>query len=183
MPVRADGRGWIALARVLLPSLATPIAGASAEPCRLVGCANQVFYIFMPDANLVPETDAAFTMAGPHCKSPDSSQTFLRKGLPAVNEVATLKAVGRWVYTQQQLEEEIDLFQPLGADRSSTEDCAIIWKAPDGGGSLDPGMKLRVLGYRTFVSHRKTESSGAPGELYQTATYPEQLLFAMVLVE
>ncbi len=183
MPIGADGRGWIALARVVLLSLAIPIAGASAEPCRMVGCANQVFYIFMPDANLTPETDAAFNFMGTHCKSPDSSQTFVRKGLPAVNEVATLKAEGRWVYTQQQLEAEIDLFQPLGADRSSTEDCAIIWKAPDGGGSLDPGMKLRVLGYRTFVGHRRLESSGAPGALYQAATYPEQLLFAMVLVE
>ena len=183
MPIRADGRGWIASASMVLLSSVIPIASPSAEPCRLVGCANQVFYIFMPDANLTPETDAASNLADTHCKSPDSSQTFLRKGLPAVNEVATLKAEGRWVYTQQQLEEEIDLFQPLGADRSSTEDCSIIWKAPDGGGSLDPGMRLRVLGYRTFVSHRKMESNGAPGELYQTTTYPEQLLFAMVLVE
>ncbi len=183
MPSTPDRRTWLTAAWMLAIFLVLTAAGARADPCRLVGCANQVFYIFLPDANLMPETHSVSDASGKHCKSPDNSQTFEHRGLPGVGEVATLRADSRWVYTEAQIEEEIELFQPLGADRGSTEDCSILWKAPDGGGSLDPGMKLRVLGYRTFVGRHTVESGSALGGLNQATTYPEQLLFAMVLVE
>lgn len=182
MQSRPDKRISFTAARVLLLSFFIPVAGANAEPCRMIGCGNQVFYIFLPDANLAPSDNATFHNSGKLCKGPDDSQTFERKGLPAVNEVASLRAKGRWVYTQQQIEEEADLFQPLGFGQSPSADCSISWEAPDGGGSLDPGMKLQVLGYRTFVGHRKVDTGNAHSELNGARSYPEQLLFAMVVV-
>ncbi len=167
-------------AGMLMLSLFVLNTDATAEPCRMIGCGNQVFYVFLPDAMLTSNADATIPTSGKLCKA-DDTQTFARKGLPAVNEVATLKANGRWVYTEQQIEEEADLFQPSGSGQSAVADCASSWEAPDGGGSLDAGMKLQVLGYRTFIGHRKTELRETRA-LSQPTSYPEQLLFAMVLV-
>ncbi len=168
---------------LLLSCTIVPLQTARGELCRMIGCSNQLFYIFLPDANLTPGANATFNMTGQGCKAPEESQTFERKGLPAVNEVATLKAEGRWVYTEEQIEEEIDSFQPPGFDSASAGNCAISWEAPDGSGSLDMGMKLQILGYRTFVGHSKVEFRKIGKDLQQTTSYPEQLLFAMVVVE
>ncbi len=178
-----DGRGRPAAAGalLLLSALLAPQA-ARAEPCRMMGCSNQLFYIFLPDANLTPAASPAVAMTGQGCNASAVSQTFERRGLPAVNEVATLKADGRWVYTEEQIEAEIDAFQPPGFDRA-TSGCAIAWAAPDGSGSLDTGTKLQIVGYRTFVGHSKIEFRKPGGDLQQMTSYPQQLLFAMVVVE
>jgi hypothetical protein len=161
---------------------AYPSVSSAVESCSRNGCLGPG-YIFVPD----PIGLKSFILGG-HlvCADPEDMQTFPKPGLPLVNEVVTLKASARRFFDESDIEANIEAFQPphvVDPGVKPGEDCHAVWHEPDAQEQLEAGMKVRILGYRTFVSHLTRvwgPSSYIPRPY--TKALPQQLMFALVEV-
>jgi hypothetical protein len=153
------------------------IAGksATAEDCESVGCKGSVAYIFLPLRGFEMPKPSTFSLsAGVECVR-GNDNPFGGTGLPAINAIQTIHNPTRLI-DELDVQRHLDEFQPEHAEKTSPNSCHVVWNQPDEGNGLGVGAAVRILGYRTFVGHYVVKGTG------RAATFPQQLLFAMVLV-
>lgn len=163
-----------ALSAILALSLLS--TSASAEYCNMLGCG--VGYIFLP----VDRGNGQGEMGEHHCTPAPDVITFKETDLPRVNQIVTLKAGQRRLFSEDEIAAQIDGFKTPYFERvNSAQFCAMKWKEPDNDlsnmGTLLAGDKFRILGYRTFVAH---QTGNFPPGSPRYQTQPEQLLFVLV---
>jgi hypothetical protein len=138
---------------------------AYAEYCDMVRC-SEPGYVFIP--MLTQQT--TFVYGTQHCTLPMDGQTFTEDGLPPVNQIVTF-AFNRQLYAEQDIVSEIDDFVPAAVDTPvSAVGCTTSWHEPHDDGGYRAGDHVRILGYRTFVSHFTPPGS--------THRFTRQLLFS-----
>jgi hypothetical protein len=165
----------------LIGAIAWSLAAAShAESCGMNGC-YVPGYIFLPDPNFELKRPIPNTLNGMPCASAEDAQTFAKPGLPLVNETVTIKARDKHIFFEPLDVNERAVFAPVephfAADKRS---CSADWREPEGW-RIEPGTRVRILGYRTFVGQRtRTGTDPKTGRPYTLKT-PHQILFAFVL--
>jgi len=164
-------------AALILSILSLTGKNVSAEDCAALGCSGTVAYVFLPQRAFEMPKPSTFSLgAGTECV-PGNDNPFGGTRLPAINTVQTIRNPTRLV-DERDIQEHLDEFQPERAERTSPNSCRVVWSQPEEGNGLGAGAGagVRILGYRTFVGHQTVKGT------VRTVTFPQQLLFAMVLV-
>jgi hypothetical protein len=171
---------------LLCSALAIGRTNAKAEDCKSNGCQGIVGYVFLPLRGFELKGPAIFSL-GAHvsCEPEADSDPFGGTRLPVINSIQSIQNA-TVLFTEQEIQETLDKFRPEYAERTNSgSSCRVIWKQPGPdaeigdisiGIGLGKGATVRMLGYRTFVGHYSVKGTA------QTVTFPQQLLFAMVLV-
>jgi len=159
---------------------------AKAEDCGSLGCKGRVGYLFIPTHFFELTKPSIFSGgAGINCSPETDSNPFGGMLLPAINSIQTVKEKTVF-FEEAEIQQTLDRFQPEHVEKGNTEkSCRVVWSQPGPDGEIGDisvgigvreGVGVRILGYRTFVSHYSVKGT------VRTNTYERQLLFAMVLI-
>jgi hypothetical protein len=156
--------------------LSCSLVPAFAEYCSMIGCRGEVGYVFLPGDPYVVKNKHFFRNRQ-ECALPKGDNPFGTVDLPEVNATVSVARLSN-LLTDQDIEKNLGAFgsddmEPTG----NGAECRVTWKEPELGNLLDAGIKVRILGYRTFVGHRTVTGD------VRTVTFDTQLLFALVIVE
>jgi hypothetical protein len=152
---------------ILSVGFVLPQAG-HAEYCWMVGCAGRVGYVYLPAQFYKPSGDLSYSLVEHDCAGASKVSPFETQGLPDVNSVATLSNPGTLLLVEGNIEAHLSSFPQISITKTSGGDCEADLPPFDvPGDPMRAGAKVRILGYRTFIS--ETNQTG-------------QLLFALVLV-
>lgn len=161
--------------------LATLVSASEAQAgmCRMTGC--ELGYIFLPTVYASP----TYLLGNHKCSFSGDLHTFVEDPLPMVNQIVTMKASRKGLFTEQEIEASLDEFQPPYVDTfESNGECVAKWKEPGDGSFLVAGDKVRILGYRTFVGHHTRPGPRlVEGLEPKPITFPWQLMFILVKPE
>lgn len=151
-----------------------------AEPCWMIGCSGRIGYILMPDEVYPPAKKLRYQMDGKDCAPPLEKNPFGTHVLPDVNSVTSIEIDNVSLVEEKEIVSHLGSFSPLSITKDiNTGECRAtrITSLDVAGDLLKAGAKVKILGYRIFVSQRsETGSAGA-------VTRHEQILFALVVVQ
>ena len=151
-----------------------------AENCWMVGCGGRVGYVFMPD-DLYPLAGGIhYQMYRRECTPPPNGNPFGDNNFPDINSVQAIVIDNTSLLEEGDIISHLGSFPPVSIVRDDDSgQCQAVRKLPRdvGGSAMMAGARVKVLGYRTFVSQRS--ETGSAG----TVTRHEQILFALVLVQ
>src|SRR5208282_4227537 len=165
-------------ARVALCLVCLSFQQVKAENCWMIGCVGRIGYVYLPTSGYPP---SHYTFNGRDCGRPQhDGWPFQSDTLPDVNSIVTISNDGAGLLTEDMIQTHLGSFQGVSiVDNNAGDGCQAVIPRPTDVSvdPMHPGAKVKILGYRTFVSQVSEQ------RMLSGTTSHNQILFALVLVE